>query len=701
VRISPVALLEVVVAIILSVFAAGAARARPEIRYDRTDPGRTTPFPDDFWLAPDASTATGLRAEIPVPAREPDVQAIFQSLVNGTLACDGFSPVGGIAIELTDAPRESTLPRGAAASLEPLASIGLFDVTPGSPSLGERVPFQLRLKSMAFPGQALTHTLVIFPAVPLAPTHRYGLVVTRRLRSVAGMRFSPSAFFDAALGPPAAAEAPQIGRVRTLVADVIGAVGGAAPAFLADGVALVLRITARSTDAIPRDPLRMREQILARPPPAVSVTGAVPGFGPVAAIVSGTWEAPTWLDGSFLARDPAGDPVVTGTQTIGFTLALPQAALGPAPVTIVLHGGGGSAEADVPSVAGAAGLAQAGIATLGFTGYFSREIGLDQDAQNLAMFAALYLEGRIPDFWSEVLGEQLAFLRATGQLSTLDVLPLGQPDGTPDLDLAAPLTLVGYSAGSIEAQGLVAYAPELRAAALVAGSARFTEQWVHQDDTGNTTFFRTVLPTFLPQLTPPDLWSGAAIFQMGFDRQDLHNHAAFLYRQPLAELGTLRRASLLVIEGLHDFAIPNSATRSLAWTAGPIPQLEPVAEEVPFLETVQGPVTANIDDQTTAAFFQYVPAGIPGLDPSVGCEFEPEGHYCAQSASSSRAQVLRFLKTALSQPAPTVSVSVPEPCQGLLVLTGGLALLGVRRRQKAGGSARAFIGRAARAGRGR
>lgn len=681
-RCGPIALVEVALAVALGVSVGDRAPAAPAVRYDRTDPGRTTPFPDDFWLVEDSSTATGLRAEIAVPAREPDVQAIFQSLVNGTLGCDGFSPIGGIAIELSAAPGESTLPLSAAASLEPLASIGLFDVTPGSPSLGERVPFQLRLKSMAFPGQPLTHTLVIFPAIPLSPTHRYGLLVTRRVRSLAGTRFKPSEFFDAVLDPPETGEAPEIARVRALAADVIGAVGAVAPAFLADGVALVLRITARSTDEIPRDPLRMRAQILARPPPAISVTGVVPGFGPVAAIVSGTWEAPTWLDGSFLVRDPGGDPVVTGTQTIGFTLALPQLGLGPAPVTVMLHGGGGSAEADVPYVAEAAGLAQAGIATLGFTSYFSREIGLDQDAQNLAMFAALYLQGRIPDFWAEVMGEELAFVRATGELAALDVLPLEHPDGVPDLDLAAPLTLVGYSAGSIDGEGLVAYAPELRAAALVAGSARFTEQWVHQDDTGDTTFFRTVLPTFLPHVTPPDLWAGAAIFQMGFDRQDLHNHAAFLYRHPLTELGTLRRASLLVIEGLHDFAIPNSATRSLAWTAGPIPQLEPVAEDVPFLETVHGPVTANIDDETTAAFFQYVPAGIPGLEPSVGCELEPEGHYCAQSASSSRAQVLRFLTTALSQPAPTIFAPVPESGQAVLTLTGVLALLAARRRRR-------------------
>jgi len=360
-----------------------------------------------------------------------------------------------------------------------------------------------------------------------------------------------------------------------------------------------------------------------------------------------------------LQRDLAGDVLVIATQTIGFTLALPKDSVGPAPVTIMLHGGGGRAETDVPYVAEAAGFAQAGIATLGFTGYFSREIGLEQGTQNLAMFLPLYLQGRLPDYWAEVMGEQLAFVRATGQLATLDVLPLGRPDGTPDLDLAAPLTLVGYSAGSIEGEGLVVYAPEVRAAALVAGSARFTEQMVHQDQTGATDFFRVALPTFLPNVTPPDVWAGLAMLQMGFDRQDYHNHAAFLYRNPLTELGTSQRASLLVLEGLRDSSIPNSATRSLAWTAGPIPQLEPVAESVPFLDTFQGPITANIDAETTAAFFQYIPAGIPGLKPSVGCEFEPEGHYCAQNASSSRAQVLRFLRTALSQPAPTIS-AVPE-----------------------------------------
>lgn len=658
----------------------GPASAAPEVPYDRTDTGRTTPFPDDSWLVPDGTTPTGLRVVIPVPDREPDVQQIFQALINGTVDADGFSPIGGIVVELSEAPAEATLPLDAAASLAPLAPIGLFDLTPGDPRFGERVPFQLRWKAMAYPNQPFTHTLVIFPSIPLAPTHRYGLVITRRLESAIGHAFEPSAFFAAALGPPTGGEAQPIARVRALAGEVIAGVGAVDPGFLADGVALALRITTRSLTGLSRDPLDMRQQLLARPAPAVVVTDVRPGTGPVAAIVSGTWEAPIWLgDGTFLQRDATGTVVLLGSHAIPFTLALPVDSPGPAPVTIMLHGSSSTAENDVPYVAQENGFAAAGIALLGFTGYFSREIGLDQATQNLAMFLPLYAQGRNADYWTQLLGEQLAFLRVASALADLDVLPLGAPDGIPDLDLVTPLTLAGYSAGSVEAAALLPYAPEIRAAALLAGSARFTDQMVHQDQIGILDFFRTVIPSFLPNVTPPDLWAGLSIYQISFDRQDANNHAAGLYHRATSELGTPRRASVLVIEGLGDSSTPNSATRSLAWTIGPIPQLAPAPEPVPFLASRPDPIVANIDEQTTAALVQFVPSGIPGIAPSPGCELVREGHRCAQDAPGSREQVVRFLQTARSDTAPTISATVPEPGSGALALAVASGLYGLAR----------------------
>ena len=103
----------------------------------------------------------------------------------------------------------------------------------------------------------------------------------------------------------------------------------------------------------------------------------------------------------------------------------------------------------------------------------------------------------------------------------------------------------------------------------------------------------------------------------------------------------------------------NNATNSLAWAIGPIPHLKPVQRAVPYLETVDGPVVQNIDANTTAAFFQYVPVGVEGIDPTPGCAALPisiggEGHYCAQRAAESLHQREVFFQTTISNGVPTI-----------------------------------------------
>ena len=52
-----------------------------------------------------------------------------------------------------------------------------------------------------------------------------------------------------------------------------------------------------------------------------------------------------------------------------------------------------------------------------------------------------------------------------------------------------------------------------------------------------------------PNLRPSDVWAGLSLFQLAFDPQDSHNHAAFLYRDPVEVAGTTRKAEQAA---LHD-----------------------------------------------------------------------------------------------------------------------------------------------------
>ena len=298
----------------------------------------------------------------------------------------------------------------------------------------------------------------------------------------------------------------------------------------------------------------------------------------------------------------------------------------------------------------------------------------------LSIVGVLLTDRKIADHWSETLGEQLAFIRAVQNLGTLDLLPLGAPDGIPDID-TSQILYHGISEGGNNGQAFVPYAPEVRAAALMVGGARLMEVLIHQQ----AQVFLTTLPALFPRMRPDDIWTAASLFQSDFDRQDKHNHGRFAYREraevPLfcTDLAscldadwcddpahcTDRKPSTLLVEGLNDSLVPNATTESAAWQYD-IPHLAPVQRAVPFLDVVTDEVVANVDAETTAAFYQYVPVGVPGIAPTPGCAvLDPtranEGHYCAQSATESRAQRLIFFDTAIdpARAAPTIVDPLP------------------------------------------
>ena len=633
-------------------------RPSPVVPYDRTDASRTAPFPDDLWIVPDSTSPTGRRLEIPIPDRESDIERVLLNLKFAIGTLDGFSPLGPLIVELSEAPDPSSLPRTPTESLDPLATVGLIDVDPGSAQYGARIPFELYVREMSTLGNPVVqHALVLFPSIPLKPRGQYALGVTKRALAEVDRAFAPSAFMSAALSAPDASESAQVSAARDVIATALAGLSAASPPVFAGDIALLTRFTVRSTDAFPSTPLAMREQVQNLPPPNFTVERVRPGFGDVEAIVEGSWEAPEWREGRTIVRDDDGLPVLVGTKQAPFVLAIPRAATSaPVPVTMYQHGNPGSAEAEVPDQARRY-LARGGHAVIGFTDNSNREIGSDTQLQQAATLGPLLINGVVPEFDTQTLGEQLAFLRFVEELGDLDVVPYGNPDGQPDLDVSKPLTYDGISAGAVQGQAFVPYAPEVVAAALVVGAGRASEILFYQDivnPDGVGSPLLSALTLFAPSLRPLDMWLGMGLYQLAVDPQDQHNHASFMYANPVEVGGTIKKPSVLIQEGIGDTFIPNNATRSLAYALGSTPLVGRVAQPVPYLEQADAPLVANVDSQTTSAYSQYVPNGIPGLTPTPGCEFWYEGHFCAQTARDSLDQRMTFFRTALEDPAPTV-----------------------------------------------
>jgi hypothetical protein len=490
-----------------SVFAAGPIAQVP---YDRTDPSTYAPFPDDIWLEPDATTRTGVRVDLPAPDREQDVQSVFLRMKTAAGLLDGFSPIGALVVELSEAPDQSSLPLTPTESLDPFATVGLFDLTPGSSGYSARVPFKLHVRAVRTLATPMQHALILFPSIPLTPGGQYGLVVTRRAVAAPDRPFDPSPVTLAALGNAMGGEDSAITEVRALTDDVLDALSDASPPIVADDVALVTRFSIRSNDEFPVTPLTMKQQVLNLPPPAFEITSVSPELsGEVAAIVQATWEAPEWRVSFSIARDMDGRPIVITTKDVPFILAIPRTAeTTPVPIAMYQHGNPGSAENEVPWQARSY-MAENGFAVMGFTDTITRDVGADLDAQRLAIMTPLLAAGILPEYWIQATGEQLSFLRLIEQLGDLDVLPYGDPDGQPDLDVSAALSYIGISEGANKGQAFVAYAPEVRAAALVVGGMRLGEILFYQDIIGpgglGTATLDVIIDLIAPNLRPVDL----------------------------------------------------------------------------------------------------------------------------------------------------------------------------------------------------
>ena len=196
----------------------------------------------------------------------------MNALVSGVREFDGFSPIAHITIPLSVPADPDSMPHTPEQSLDPLASIGLFDVTPGSADYASRIPFRLDARTETTRRQE-EHALLLFPSVALKPRHRYGVIVTRRALSHTGSPYDPSAFFETVRDGSSGLDGSwAVKRARKLVDEVLAAVASGPIAIERADVAFAARFTVRSLDGIADDLGAIRKLTAAGPPSAIEIT---------------------------------------------------------------------------------------------------------------------------------------------------------------------------------------------------------------------------------------------------------------------------------------------------------------------------------------------------------------------------------------------------------------------------------------------
>lgn len=635
-----------------------AATAPAAVLYDRDSPQTFAPFPDDWWTEPDGESATGLRIDFRGPAFGDLRDLVVGGVATSLASLDGWSPIGPIVLSFSHAVDPSVLPADAFAAQSAYSPIALLDADPASPDYGARLPFTVTSRNDPAPDGTVDHTLILFPATMLRPHGRYAVVVTRRLFAAGdpSRPIGPSAFFSRAIAAPTPAATPDETKVRELVTPLLDFLATVpSPPIYPHDVALVLRVSTRSTLRDASDLVAIKENALAAPPPALTVS-SITSSAQRRLIVRGTLALPSYMgdpDGSILTRNPTtGRPESLRTEAVPFTMTLPDQALdGPVPIAIFQHGSPGTQE-DVLN-ANNEFLDDAGYAIVAIQDTANRRYGDDSTAQTIGVLVHLIGFGHIPLLELQTHADLQSLVRALEGIAAHDWLPHGAPDGVLELD-PSRLVYRGVSFGAHHSLGFLPFAPEVRAAASLVGAGRFYENTIHQIDHYG---ILGQVQAFLPALRPVQLLVGLAAMQNDEDRQDPHYLARHLYRDRLPIAGIAPGAqpsSLLWIEGIGDTVVSNNATRAAGQELG-LPQVERVQRAVPGLETVPAPLSANVSPTRTAGHFQYLPSGTPSCV-AVG---QLQGHRCPQQASEGRQQILHFFSTALDGGAPEIVDPLP------------------------------------------
>ena len=597
-------------------------------------------YPSDHFLQPDATTRTGWRVHLDQAlASDPFVEA-YPSLLPELDALDGFSTVGGVYVRFSDEIDSSVLTSRAPADFTVLGTpVALVDVDASSASLGQALPLTATYLSSADDPTADSpdYTLVVQPLAPLAPKTRYAFVVSDAVHAASGASLQASGATRALVSGQA--EGSYGAELRADLPAIEHAVGMT--------VDHIVAATTFTTESVLDDTIAVAKAARASSPP----TGQAPTLQERATAVGdsrvrfqGTFPAPDYRapkpDGKWQVSSGNAPTVQSEAQLQYFLTFSNGAHSGPRPVVVFGHGLGGDKDETWDA---ALNLAPLDAAVIGIDApeHGSRHdppyppgqtdvvastlsfLGVDLGASTLDA-------GIARDNFRQMASDQLELFRFISTLGALDVLPIGAPDGVPDVD-PTKVVYLGNSFGAVLGSTALALAPEARAGCFTVGGADLS--LVMRDSATFRILMQHIQPT---GVTRAQVARFIAVVQAVVDRGDPINYAQFVAQRALDGVDHWRGTDVLLQEASGDAIIPNDATAALA-RALHLMQVEPLVFEVPGLASAPAPVSANGPNGVTAGLFQFDQAG-----------GQPADHRTLFDTPEATRQYVAFLQSALA-----------------------------------------------------
>lgn len=625
---------------LLTVLGCGSGEDAPpappvEVIFGPLGTSRLSPFPSDRYTRPDPTTATGLRVTISAETTTDRLVTGYPKTVADLSMMDGFSTVGGVYVNFTGDVDPATFTRPFDGYTGAGAPAALVDVDDKSPDRGKTVgllPLYASTADGLFDYTSEDHTLLFQPARPLRPRTRYLFVLTNAVRTPKGAPVVASAETRALLSN---AGDPHAVAVRAALPTLEAATG-----IKRETIVLASHFT---TATVHDELLAAATARRSAPPPVVTAPPAVEEESKTDNRVRFAlkFEAPEYRTpkpgGRFVIE--GGKPVVQSTVQLEALLAFSdKTKSGKRPVVIFGHGLGGDkggvwgtaerlASLNVAVISidapehGPRGTAKADDRLSPVFSFF----GIDAQTRDESFVIA-----RARDNFRQMALDQLEIVRLIKSFAALDLLPLGAPDGVPDLDPDQILYL-GHSFGSVMGPTVAALAPEIRAACWNVGGAGLTTLL------RDSPTFKFIIDAMKPAGTPPgDVIRFFAATQAIVDPGDAANWVRGVTLEAFPGVPDWKPRDVLLQEVFNDAIVPNSTSELLARAAGLTHQL-PVRSTIPGLATAGGALTANLPSGATGVIAQFERGADGKLIDHGSLIFAPEG----------RAQYVAFFESAL------------------------------------------------------
>ncbi len=594
------------------------------------DPLQTAlvPFPSDRYTVEDPTTKTRLRVAVSTATSGDTFVAGYPLVTQRLNELDGFSTAGGIAVAFAGpidgaafaGPQGGTAPE----ALDPArftrrdTPLVLVDVDPASPEVGRAVGLLPRYFAQAKDDIYLLdeYSVVARPAVPLAPGRRYLFAATTAMLGADGRPVARSA--DAAVlidGEPADAYGAKVQAGL----DVLEASLGIPRAEVV--VASVFTTTSQQSELVD-----LAGAIRQSPEPAQNDPWTIQeeSEGDDRVRFRATFESPEMrtADGAF--QTLGGLPQPQSMVDLEVFLAFSDKTFGgKRPVVIYQHGLGGDKDG---SWGAAERLSEIGVAVFSIDSPEHGTRGAGAMGQLESVFAFFGVDpvtnafdlGKARDNFRQMTVDQLELVRLIGSLDTLDLLPLGAPDGVPDLDTSQVL-YIGHSFGAVQGASIFALAPEIKHAVWNVGGDGL--MLIMEDSLLFSLLVDTIKP---PETTDGQLARFFSATQAIIDPGDPLNFAPHCLITPPAGAGP---RSILLQQVIDDGIVPNTSTEALARAAG-LSVMRPL-RAVPGLTETASPSRGAGPNGSTAVLTQFdtMNGGEPATHGELYFSVEGRGQY--------------------------------------------------------------------------